>query len=76
MQLRDAIDLFLASRETTVLQMIRQQHGKRGFRIACKVAKLRESEAKRLLGIYDDTTAIQQLAAKSCGLRLSGRNWR
>lgn len=76
MRLRDAIDVFLATRETAVLRMILAQHGKRGFRIACKIAKLREGEAKRLLGIYDDTTAIRQVAAKACGLRLSGRNWR
>lgn len=71
MFLADHVQLFCIKRSTRILREILEQHGKRGFAIACKSAGISRGTGRRMLGSYDDIGAIKQVAKKECGLKTS-----
>lgn len=71
MRLRDMLSAFVETRSTEVLREIKRRYGNYGFSLACKLAGISRGTGKRLLKIYDDSGAIEQIAAHACGLRTS-----
>ncbi|OPY61652.1 MAG: hypothetical protein A4E56_01887 [Pelotomaculum sp. PtaU1.Bin065] len=69
MFLHEHIDLFRKIKSKDVLKDIRREHGLMGFSMACRCAGISRGAGKRLLGMYDDSGAIAQIAAKECGYK-------
>jgi len=65
------IQLFCKTRSPEILKEIIKQHGEKGFSKACKSAGVSRGIGRRMLGSYDDTGAIKQVAKKECGLKTS-----
>ncbi|AYO30872.1 hypothetical protein D2962_09795 [Biomaibacter acetigenes] len=64
MRLHTLIDEFVRTRDPQILRRIKRDFGGIGFSTACRAAGISRGHGKRLLGIYDDTIAIRQLASK------------
>jgi hypothetical protein len=73
MFLRDMIEQFRRTRDLELLRRILDEHGKRGFALACRAAKMSRGQAKRLLGLRDPAGEIHALAVRACGVRTSFR---
>ncbi|MGB9859394.1 MAG: hypothetical protein ACPLQP_05610 [Moorellaceae bacterium] len=71
MYLREAVGAFRRSRDPELLRQILKEHGQKGFSIACRAAGISRGAGRRLIHTYDDSGAISQMAAKSCGLKTS-----
>lgn len=71
MELQKMLETFANEQTPELLLAIRKKYGKFGFSLACKVAGITRGEGKRILGLYDDTKAIKQLASRVCGLKTS-----
>jgi len=74
MRLREMVAAFAREQTPELLSAIRRKYGSYGVSLACKVAGMGRGQAKRVLGVYDDTKAIKQLASKLCGLKTT--KWR
>ncbi|WP_041537641.1 hypothetical protein [Carboxydothermus hydrogenoformans] len=71
MELRKMLEAFANEQTPELLLAIRKKYGKYGFSLACKVAGISRGQGKRMLGLYDDTKAIRQLANRLCGMKTS-----
>jgi methyl coenzyme M reductase beta subunit len=71
MFLKDAVAIFKKERKPSDLQFILDNHGSKGFSIACKAAGISRGAGKRMLGSYQDDGAIKQVASNACGLKTS-----
>ncbi len=71
MELREMLGAFAKDRTPELLSAIRKRYGKYGFSLACKVAGISCGQGKRMIGMYDDTKAIKQVASRLCGMKIS-----
>lgn len=71
MFLRDMIEQFRRTRDLGLLRRILEEHGRRGLALACRAARLRRGEAKRLLGLRNSAGEAHALAVRACGVRVS-----
>lgn len=71
MELREMLEAFAKEQTPELLSAIRKRYGKFGFSLACKVAGISRGQGKRMIGMYDDTKAIKQVASRLCGVKIS-----
>lgn len=71
MYLDDHITLFKKNRTADVLRVILNEHGPKGFSLACKSAGISRGAGKRMLGIYNDAGSISQIARNACGCAIT-----
>lgn len=76
MRLRDAISSFERTHSPVILAAILEEHGRRGFALACRAAGIPRGVGKRMIGIYDDSFNVKKLARREAGLHISRLAWR
>ncbi|HBC93334.1 MAG TPA: hypothetical protein DCZ10_10685, partial [Pelotomaculum sp.] len=63
--LSDYLCLFEKTKSAEILKKILDEHGPRGFSLACRRARISRGSGKRMLKIYNDDGEISQIAKKA-----------